>query len=44
MIKTETGDQAVDPCGVLLPINWLLEDPFGWLPLQLPTSMIGGGK
>lgn len=45
MIKTDTGqDQAVDPCGVLLPMNWVLDDPFGWLPLQLPTSMIGGGK
>ncbi|HEX2835630.1 MAG TPA: zinc ribbon domain-containing protein [Thermoanaerobaculia bacterium] len=44
MIKTESGDQAVDPCGVLLPVNWLLDDSFDWLPLQLPTSLIGGGQ
>jgi hypothetical protein len=45
MIKTpEGGDQAVDPCGVLLPMDWLLDDPFRWLPLQLPTSWIGGGR
>ncbi|HUR83291.1 MAG TPA: zinc ribbon domain-containing protein [Thermoanaerobaculia bacterium] len=43
MIKTESGDQAVDPCGVLLPMTWLLDRSFSWLP-QLPTSMIGGGK
>lgn len=44
MIKTPQGDQAVDPCGVLLPMEWLLDDRFRWLPLQLPTSWIGGGK
>lgn len=44
MIKTDSGDQAVDPCGVLLPMDWLLDDPFRWLPLQLPTSWIGGGR
>lgn len=43
MIKTDSGDQAVDPCGVLLPMTWLLDRSFAWLP-QLPTSMIGGGK
>ncbi len=43
MIKTESGDQAVDPCGVLLPMTWLLDRSFSWLP-QLPASMIGGGK
>jgi hypothetical protein len=45
MLKGDAGrDEAVDPCGVLLPINWVLHDPFHWLPLQLPTSVIGGGK
>jgi hypothetical protein len=44
MIKTDAGDQAVDPCGVLLPMDWLLDDPFRWLPWQLPTSRIGGGR
>jgi len=44
MVKTAQGDQAVDPCGVLLPMDWLLDDPLRWLPLQLPTSWIGGGR
>jgi hypothetical protein len=44
MIKTESGDQAVDPCGVLLPMSWLLDDAFSWLPLQLPTKLLGGGR
>jgi hypothetical protein len=43
MIKTESGDQAADPCGVLLPMTWLLDRSFGWLP-QLPTKVIGGGR
>lgn len=44
MIKTPQGDQATDPCGVLLPMDWLLDAPFRWLPFQLPTSRIGGGR
>ena len=44
MIKTAQGDQATDPCGLLLPMEWLLDDRFRWLPFQLPTSWIGGGK
>ncbi len=44
MIQTDRGDEAVDPCGVLLPMEWLLYDRFRWLPLQLPTRWIGGGK
>jgi hypothetical protein len=44
MIKTAGGDVEVDPCGVLLPMDWLLDDPFRWLPFQLPTSWIGGGR
>ncbi|HET8799041.1 MAG TPA: hypothetical protein VFO89_15210, partial [Thermoanaerobaculia bacterium] len=44
MIKKEAVDVAADPCGVLLPMNWMLEDKFRWLPLQLPTSWFGGGK
>lgn len=35
---------AVDPCGVLLPMNWLLDDWLRWLPVQLPTGWIGGGR
>jgi hypothetical protein len=31
------------PCGVLLPIEWLIGDPFSPLR-QLPTSLLGGGK
>jgi hypothetical protein len=44
MIQTDKGDEAVDPCGVLLPMEWLLDDRFRWLPWQLPTRLIGGGK
>jgi hypothetical protein len=44
MIQTDKGDEAVDPCGVLLPMEWLLDDHFRWLPLQLPSRWIGGGK
>jgi len=44
MIKTARGDEATDPCGLLLPMDWLLDDPLRWLPLQLPTSWIGGGR
>lgn len=44
MIKTPQGDQATDPCGVLLAMDWLLDAPFRWLPFQLPTSRIGGGR
>lgn len=45
MERTPEGDQAVDyPCGVLLPMEWLMRDRFRWLPLQLPTRWLGGGK
>lgn len=45
MTRTPSGDQEVDnPCGVLLPIEWLLHDPFRWLPFRLPTRLLGGGK
>lgn len=45
MEQTPEGDQAVDrPCGVLLPLEWLMRDRFRWLPLQLPTRWLGGGK
>jgi GTP-binding protein EngB required for normal cell division len=40
-------DREVDPpCGVLLSMEWLLRDPFRWLPFQFSTSsvFIGGGK
>lgn len=45
MIKTPSGgDQTADPCGVLLPITWLLDESFAWLPLQMPTGWIGGAR
>jgi len=47
MIRTGQGDSEVDPpCGVLLSMEWLLRDPFRWLPFQFSTSsaLIGGGK
>lgn len=44
MVHTDKGDEAVDPCGVLLPMEWLLFDRFRWLPMQMPTRWIGGGK
>jgi GTP-binding protein EngB required for normal cell division len=45
MTRTAAGDQEVDnPCGVLLPVEWLLHDPFRWLPFRLPTRLLGGGK
>lgn len=44
MIGPEQAAEQVDPCGVLLPMDWLLDDPFRWLPLQLPTKWIGGGR
>lgn len=45
MVQTAGGDQAVDhPCGVLLPMEWMMRDRFRWLPLQLPTRWLGGGK
>jgi hypothetical protein len=43
--RPDRGDEAVDnPCGVLLPMEWLLHDPFRWLPFQLPTRLLGGGR
>ena len=37
-------DYAVErPCGVLLSMEWLLTDPFRWMP-SLPTRWLGGGK
>lgn len=47
MIQTAQGDTAVErPCGVLLSMEWLLREPFRWLPFQLPTksALLGGGK
>lgn len=45
MTRTADGDREVDnPCGVLLPMEWLLHNPFRWLPLQMPTRYLGGGK
>lgn len=47
MIRTGQGDTEIDPpCGVLLSMEWLLRDPFRWLPFQFATSskLIGGGK
>lgn len=45
MTRVGGEDRAVDrPCGVLLPIEWLLDERFRWLPGQLPTTMLGGGK
>jgi len=31
------------PCGVLLSMEWLLSDPFRWVP-SLPTRWLGGGQ
>lgn len=45
MIKTAHGDRAADhPCGVLLSMEWLLNNPFHRLPFQLPTRWLGGGR
>lgn len=45
MIRSGGQDRAVDhPCGVLLPIEWILRRPFRWLPMQLPSRLLGGGK
>ncbi|MEA2491684.1 MAG: hypothetical protein QOH21_3476 [Acidobacteriota bacterium] len=45
MIRKPGGDEAVDnPCGVLLPMEWLLHDPFRWLPFKVPTRYLGGGR
>ncbi|HEX6159808.1 MAG TPA: hypothetical protein VF111_06555 [Thermoanaerobaculia bacterium] len=47
MVQTADGDREVDnPCGVLLPMEWLLHDRFRWLPFKLPTrsKLMGGGK
>jgi hypothetical protein len=35
--------QAEKPCGVLLPLEWLLTDPFRFIP-TLPTRWLGGSK
>lgn len=44
MERTGSGDRAVDrPCGVLLAMEWLLDERFRWVP-RLPTRWIGGGK
>jgi GTP-binding protein EngB required for normal cell division len=44
MVRTGDGDRAVDrPCGVLLSMEWLLNDRFRWLP-RLSTTSLGGGK
>jgi hypothetical protein len=34
--------QAPRPCGVLLPMEWLVNSPFRWLP-SLPTRLLAGG-
>ena len=34
---------AIQPHGVLLAMEWLLNSPPRWLP-PLPTSWLGGGK
>ena len=47
MRQTPDGDREVDnPCGVLLPMEWLLHDRFRWLPFPLATRnrLLGGGK
>ncbi len=45
MIRSGGQDRAVDhPCGVLLPVEWILRRPFRWLPMQLPSRLLGGGK
>jgi len=45
MTKVGGHDRAVDhPCGVLLPVEWMLNERFRWLPLQLPSRYLGGGK
>ncbi len=37
MIRTADGDRpAESPCGVLLPFEWLLDPPLGWVP-RMPT-------
>jgi GTP-binding protein EngB required for normal cell division len=48
MVRKDGSDiPAKYPCGVLLPIEWVLHDPFRfrWLRLpSLPTRWLGGGK
>ncbi len=45
MVDTADGIQEVDhPCGVLTPMEWMLNDPFRWLPFKIPTRYLGGGK
>jgi pimeloyl-ACP methyl ester carboxylesterase len=44
MIRKDGQDREVDhPCGVLLPIEWVLDVRFQWLPMQLPSRLFGGG-
>ena len=44
MVRSGDGDRAVDrPCGVLLSMEWLLDQRFRWLP-RLSTPLLGGGK
>jgi GTP-binding protein EngB required for normal cell division len=35
--------QAPRPCGVLLPMEWLVSNPFRWMP-SLPTRFLQGGS
>jgi GTP-binding protein EngB required for normal cell division len=35
--------QAPRPCGVLLSMEWLISDPFRWMP-SLPTRFLQGGS
>jgi hypothetical protein len=35
--------QAPRPCGVLLPMEWLVSGPFSWMP-SLPTRFLEGGS
>lgn len=41
--KNDVNRQSPRPCGVLLPMEWLVGGPFRWLP-SLPTQWLGGGS
>jgi GTP-binding protein EngB required for normal cell division len=41
--KINADRQSPRPCGVLLPMEWLVGGPFRWLP-SLPTQWLGGGS
>ncbi|HYI11833.1 MAG TPA: hypothetical protein VEK57_22445 [Thermoanaerobaculia bacterium] len=44
MIRKGDGDATAErPCGVLLSMEWLLDDRFRWLP-RVPATWLGGGK